>query len=425
MTELDIKWTTGVRKIADLKEWAKNPRKISGEDYDKLKLDIQKFGFHDVLKIDTDGTILSGHQRRRVLMELGIVEVYVLFPDRPLTEAEREVVAVASNVHRGEFDFDIMANQFEFDNLVVAGMDPKDLSVFDLEEDDFNEQEELEKITEPKIKLGEVWTLGRHRLMCGDSTHLDDVEKLMAEQKARMLFTDPPYGVNYVENIVKGEKQKTTKHKDVLNDDLKADKLKGFLLLAFHNAFLWMTDDATFYSWFANSTYIEFRQAMEAAGFRYAQVIVWIKSHFVLSRSDYHHMYEPCMYGWKADKKHFSNHNMRSFDDVLSVEKDAFADHVDTWFVARDKLSEYAHPTQKPVRLAERALKMSTVAGDIVLDLFVGGGMSLIAAEQSGRRCFGMELDPRYVELCIKRWAKFTGQDPVREDGVLWSEINK
>lgn len=422
---LKIQWHTELRNVADLNEWSKNPRKITEKDYLKLIESIKDFGFHDVLKIDHDGTILSGHQRKRALTEIGIAQVNVMIPDRPLTEKEKEVIAIASNMHRGTFDDDILANEFDIPNLLEAGFTKNDLSMFDLNEDDFDEEAELAKQGPVKSKLGDIYILGRHRLMCGSATDTDNVGKLMGEggPKARMVFTDAPYGVNYVANIKKGENVPESKHNDIKNDDLTGHNLFSFLKDAFSNAFESSTKDASIYAWFANSTYPEFRSALEAAGWKYAQVIVWIKERFVLSRADYHHAYEPCMYGWKEGEAHFSNKKYRKFDDVILEKKD-LEEHMDVWFIERDKMSNYHHPTQKPVKLAERALRMSTTHGDVILDLFGGSGLTLIAAEQSLRLARIMELDERYVDLMLNRWSAFTGQDPVREsDNKTWSTI--
>lgn len=421
--QLKIQWHTELREVSELNEWSKNPRKITEKDYLKLIESIKDYGFHDVLKVDFDGTILSGHQRKRALIEIGITHVHVMVPDRQLTEKEREIVAIASNMHRGTFDDDILANEFDIPNLLEAGFTKNDLSMFDLSEDDFDEDEELKKLGDPKSLQGEVYLLGRHRLMCGDATNLEAVQKLMGDSKARMVFTDPPYGVNYVAGIKKTEEGGETKHKDIKNDDLKGHKLFSFLKDAFLNAFESSTKDATIYSWFANSTYPEFRNALEESGWRYGQVIVWIKQRFVLSRADYHHAFEPCMYGWKQDEAHFSNKKYRKFDDVI-LEKNDLEEHMDVWFIDRDKMSDYHHPTQKPLKLAERALRMSTTHGDVVLDLFGGSGFLLMAAEQSQRQARIMELDQRYVDLMLNRWAAFTGEDPIREsDGKAWSLI--
>lgn len=411
--------------IDDLKAADYNPRRMTEKQVADLTASLTEFGLVDPIVVNKHSSrmnvVVGGHQRLRIAKSMGFTHMPVVYVDLPL-ESERKL-NLRLNRNNAEWDWEMLANNFSIEDLVEVGFDKTDLNVFDLKEDNFDT---MPPHKDPVAKRGEVYVLGQHKIMCGDATEFEDVNKLMGGvDKARMLFTDPPYGVSYVENSNKGGEAGESKHTKIKNDDLKADHLQAFLYRCFKNAYLVTTEDAVFYSWFANSTYIEFRKAMEEAGWKYAQIIMWIKDRFVLSRSDYHHMCEPCMYGWKQGNAHFSNGKMRSFSDVISLDKDDFADNLDVWFVNRDATKDYEHPTQKPVRLAERALKMNTVNGDIVLDLFGGSGMTLIACEQSGRKARIMELDEKYVDLMLNRWSSLTGEDPIRQsDGLKWSEIN-
>ncbi len=407
--------------INDLKDADYNPRKMTEKQVTDLTASLTQFGFVEPIVVnkypDRLNVVVGGHQRLKVARLMGMTEVPVFYVELPL-EAEKRL-NLRLNRNNGEWDWDLLANHFDNDVLLEVGFEKNDLNIFDIQEDDFEEGEGGNgQVNHTKIRLGDVFVLGNHRLMCGDSTSSEDVGKLMAGQKARMLFTDPPYGVNYV-------KQGTAeKHDKIKNDELTGENLENFLTSCFEHARAHTTDDATFYSWFANSTHKEFRNAMEKAGWKYSHILIWIKNRFVLSRGDYHHAYEPCMYGWKEGFTHYSNPRMRSFDDVLLLDKETFTDQLDAWFVSRDDVAKYKHPTQKPVRISERALKMSTQLGDGVLDLFAGSGGVMLACEQSGRKFYGMELDQKYVALILNRWADFTGKDPVREsDGATWSVI--
>lgn len=191
------------------------------------------------------------------------------------------------------------------------------------------------------------------------------------------------------------------------------DNLIKFLKDTFDILDITTTEDACFYIWHATSTSEEFRAALEqseASDWTIHQVIVWLKSHFSLTRADYQHVYEPCFYGWKRGKTHFTNKSLRSWDNVIKLDVEGFAELLDVWYVDRDNLAKYEHPTQKPVRLAERALKKSSQEGDIVLDVFAGSGSTLIGCQQLKRKCYSMELDPKYCDVIIKRYEKFTGE---------------
>jgi DNA modification methylase len=412
--------------IGDLNEADYNPRQMTDKQVADLTASLKEFGLVDPIIVNghvgRKNIIVGGHQRFKIAKILGFTEIPVVYVDLPLDQEKR--LNLRLNRNNGEWNWDALANNFDIETLIDVGFDKADLSVFDLSEDEFNEEEELGRVSDPKVKDGDVFLCGDHTILCGDSTDPASFTNLMAGAKARLLFTDPPYGVSYVSGAAKG-KGATKKHAKIANDDLRGDKLDAFLHVCFKNAFDVCTNDATFYSWFSNSNQTEFRNSMEQAGWQYAQVVIWIKNRFVLSRSDYHHCYEPCMYGWKKGETHFSNKKMRSFDDLILLDQNTFQDQLDAWYISRDSLASYEHPTQKPVRLADRALKMSTVNGDIVLDPFAGSFSTLIACEQAGRKGYLIEMDPKYVHVGLSRWAKFTGQDPVRKsDGVSWSTIN-
>ena len=266
-----------------------------------------------------------------------------------------------------------MANQLKF-------------SLFDEEqeifEDDIPDVDELESL----VQLGDIWQLGEHRLMCGDSTDAETVAKLMDGHKADLVVTDPPYNVNY-----------TGATKDALkiqNDNMDSDNFKRFLIDAFKTMYDGMNDGASFYVWYASREHINFESALNEVDLKVRQQLIWVKNGLVLGRSDYHWKHEPCLYGWKEGKPH-NWYNDRSQTTVLKFNKP----------VRNDK-----HPTMKPLDLISYLIKNSSKKDEIVLDLFGGSGSTLIAAELTKRKCFMMELDVKYCEVIIKRWQKITGK---------------
>jgi len=409
-----LQWHIEERSIDSLKHWDKNPRTITGEAFEKLKDRIIKRGMHDVLKVDLDGTVLSGNQRLEALKQLGIATVDCIVPNRALTDEERDKVALESNRNDGAWDWQMLGERFDPDLLGEIGFDSSDIDkAFDLKTPDI-EDVEIEELQAPITKLGDIYLLGNHRLMCGSATELADMEKLMNGKYARLVFTDPPYGVNYKPISTHGATK--SKHQLIQNDELTGEKLSAFIKDAFTNLYSVTTDDACFYCWHATSTADEFKVSLEATGLEVHQTIIWIKDRFTLSRSDFQHAFEPCFYAWKKGQAHFTNTKIRNLSDIISLEYDDFSSLMDIWYVNRDNMAEYGHPTQKPVGLAEKAIKKSSEIGDIVLDVFGGSGGTLLACEGMKRIGYMMELDPKYCDLIVKRWENLTGQKAVKEN---------
>lgn len=366
--------------------------------------------------------ILGGNMRFSALREMNAVDApcYVLPEGTPM-EKLREIV-IKDNGSFGSWDFDMLAN--EWDDLPLndwgvaipddyvgeggAGAEPEVI------EDNFNEDEDVE----PRCKQGDIWLLGDHRLMCGDSTKGEDVAKLMSGEEADMVFTDPPYGVSYVGvNNPNGKEWKM-----IANDDLRGDSLYAFLLAAFANINRFMKKGGAFYVWFASSNHIEFEMALKEAGLRVKQELIWDKG-MVLGHSDYHWAYEPCLYGTHIDHNctWYGDRTQKTFlamnrTDIREMKKEQLIEMLlnmhegrSCWKIDRDNVCSYIHPTQKPLGLAGRGIKNSSCAGQIVLDLFGGSGSTLMAAEQLGRKARLMEYDPVYCDKIIARWETFTG----------------
>lgn len=374
--------------ISALQPYEKNTRKHQKKDIDNIARSISKYGMCDAIGIwGEQNIIVEGHGRMLACKQLGMTEVPCVRLDH-LTDEQRREYAIAHNAtaELSEWDLDILPDE-------LAELD---LSDFDFDFGIENEEEETEIVedeapevdedAEPITKLGDVWQLGRHRLMCGDSTSIDDVSKLMGGQLADMLLTDPPYNVSY--------EGKTKDHLTIQNDSMDNDSFRQFLRDAFTSADAVMKQGAVFYIWHADSEGYNFRGACFDIGWKVRQCLIWNKNSMVMGRQDYHWKHEPCLYGWKDGASHLWASD-RKQTTVIDYQRPTKAE---------------IHPTMKPVGLFDYQIKNNTKGGDIVLDLFNGSGTTIMACEQNGRVARCMELDPRYVDACVKRWENFTGE---------------
>lgn len=394
-----MKWTTIQRKVSDLIPYEANPRQMTEKQNKDLRASLEKFDLVEIPAINTDGIILAGHQRLRIMQALGRGDevIDVRMPDRTLTPKEVQEYNIRSNKNTGEFDFDILANSFETTDLLEWGFDEKDLKI----EADIEEDEVPEPPVEPVTKLGDLYQLGNHRLLCGDS--LVDIDRLMGDTKAHMIFTDPPYNVDYGAN----KKHPSWKIRSIENDSMNDSDWADF------NSHLAQTMSARcsgdVYVFGASSPDgMRARLAYVDAGFHWSATIIWKKQQLVLSPAKYQRIYEPCFYGW-----HESG-NSSYVGDRKQVE---------LWEIDRPHNSK-EHPTMKPIELCAKGIQNSSNKGDIVLDMFLGSGSTLIACEQTGRVCYGTEIDPKYCQVILDRWANLTGKDPIRlSDGKAWSII--
>lgn len=390
-------WHTEIRKISELKNWESNPRTISEESYKTLKKSIGDLGNFEPLVINIDGTVLAGNQRLRVHKEQGDTEVEVSVPERELTEEEIKKIGIISNRHSGEWDMDKLANEFE-DVLEELGFDDLMPEVeLDVKEDDYEEPEDLPI----RVKLGEVWQLGKHRLMCGDSTKIEEVEKLMNGQKADMVFTDPPYGVNYasknefLNNQDKGNRIQV----DIENDTMTLDETSDFIYKCFVNLRLSLAEKSSYYITApqGGDLLMMMMMMMQKADIPLRHMLIWVKNNHVLGRTDYNYKHEPILFGW------INTHNFYGKGDW----------QFSTWEIDKP-LKNDLHPTMKPIALMVNAILNSTLKENIVLDLFGGSGSTLIACEQTNRVCYMMELDEHYATVILDRWEELTGEQGVK-----------
>lgn len=376
-----------------------NNAKIHGDDQvEKICRSIQEFGFISPCLIDNEYNVIAGHGRIMAAKKIGMKKVPCLFVEG-LSDEQRRAYILADNrlTELGEWDMDLV--HFELDELQLGGFDVS-ITGFEVGEDFVDhlqgivEDEAPDVEEEANAKLGQIYQLGRHRLMCGDSTDLGTVEKLMDGKKARMVFTDPPWNVNYGSE----DDHPSWKSRKILNDSMSTDDFKDFM----DNTFLCMNaaSEAGCMTYVVMSAqeWGNMMLTLFENDYHWSSTIIWNKDQLVLSRKDYHTKYEPIWYGWKN-----GDARLHPLEDRKQC---------DVWDFDRPKRSD-EHPTMKPVELVARAIQNSSNKGDQVLDLFGGSGTTLIACEQTGRECFMMELDPHYVDVIIKRWENFTGQKAV------------
>lgn len=381
--------------INEIKEYANNPR-INDDAIEPVANSIREFGFKVPLVITSDYEIIAGHTRIKAARKLGLDSVPCLVAN-DLTEEQIKAFRLADNKvsEIAEWDF----SKLEEELMLIQDIDMSDFDFdmsfidddYDVKEDDFDVEEALDEIEEPKTKQGDIYQLGKHRLMCGDSTIISDLEKLMNGDEVDLLITDPPYNVDYEGGT--GLK--------IQNDNMDNDSFRQFLRDAFASADSVMKEGAVFYIWHADSEGYNFRGACYDNNWKVRQCLIWNKNSMVMGRQDYHWKHEPCLYGWKEGASHLWASD-RTQTTVLEFDKPT----------KNDK-----HPTMKPVKLFDYQIQNNTNKENKVLDLFAGSGTTLIACEQNKRISYNMELDPKYCDVIINRWEELTGEKAVLING--------
>lgn len=390
--------------VADLIPYARNSRTHNEEQIAQIMASIKEFGFTNPILIGSDNVIIAGHGRLLAAQRLGLKEVPVIrLPD--LTETQRKALVIADNkiALNAGWDEEMLAlemkeleeSDFNLDILGFSEDELKELENFgESQTEAKSEEDEIpEAPAEPITKRGDVWILGEHRLMCGDITMFDDVRKLMRDDCAAMIFTDPPYNVNYgstMKDCIRYHAG-TLGGRKIMNDNL-GDGFPQFLTDSLSNLLMFCQGAA--YVCMSSSELHTLYSAFIAAGGKWSTFIIWAKNTFTLGRADYQRQYEPILYGWNADKPHYWCGD-RDQSDVWEYNKPVRND---------------LHPTMKPVELVERAINNSSKLGDIVLDGFGGSGSTLIAAEKTGRVARLIELDPKFCDVIVKRWEEYTGR---------------
>ena len=384
-------------QIKDLKQDKRNYRKHNERNLDLIKKSVAEVGLGRSVVIDNENEIICGNglvstldvnTPVKVIETDGSELVVVKRTDLATADDKRKQLAIMDNSSSdsSEFDFELLQADFDVDTLTDWGVE---LVAPQLEDDTEVIEDEVPEEVETRCKKGDVWLLGEHRLMCGDSTVITDVEKLMDGELADLLITDPPYNVNY---------EGKTKEKLKIQNDKKEDtSFRDFLTDAFICADTYMKPGAVFYIWHADSEGFNFRTACINANWKVRQCLIWNKNTMVMGRQDYQWKHEPCLYGWEDGASHLWA-----------------SDRKQTTVIDYNKPNRNAdHPTMKPVGLFDYQIKNNTKGSDIVLDLFAGSGTTVIACEQNKRKARVMELDEHYCDVIIKRWENLTGKEAV------------
>ena len=378
-------------KVKDIKPYENNAKKHDAKQIANVAESIRQFGFRQPIVLDKDNVIIIGHCRWLASKKLKLETVPCHYAEDLNEEQVLKLRNLDNKLNESEWDYDLLKDQVI--NIDFTGFD-LDWGIPDIDEEP---QEIVEDIIpevnneEPPItKPGDIWQLGEHRLMCGDSTDKETVAKLMNGSQADLLLTDPPYNVNY--------QGKTKSEMKIENDSMSDADFKEFLLKAFERAYEQLKDGGTFYVWYASREHINFESALNEVGLQVRQQLIWVKNSLVLSRQDYHWRHEPCLYGWKDGAPH-NWYSDRTQTTVLEFNR---------------PVKNGDHPTMKPLDLIGYQIKNSSKKDDLVIDLFGGSGSTLIACEQLNRKCYTMELDPKYCDVIIKRWETLTNKKAVK-----------
>lgn len=423
-----------------LKPYENNAKVHSEEQVQKIADSIQEFGFISPCLIDKENRIIAGHGRVMAAKILGMNKVPCVYVEG-LTDAQRRAYILADNrlTELGEWDQQMVSDELErlkdegFD-IDLTGFDVDDIIFEDIE--DFLPEPDPEELNnaEPRVHRGEVWRLGYHRLMCGDSTKAEDVKILAGGVYSDLCITDPPYNVSLGSSgghpIRPSEAKQMHRRTDGLvieNDSWEdSDAFIHFLQKAFENMNSALKPGGVFYIWLATSTMQEFLTAAEQAGITIRQQLVWVKSLFSLGRQDYQWRHEPCLYGWTDGAPHYfidmrTLSTVQEYDSLTQMDKEDLVrmvmemqeDRGSVMHESKPVRSEL-HPTMKPVNLIKKQIRNSSREGEVVLDLFGGSGTTLIACEEMNRRCLMMEYDPHYADVIIQRWEEMTGKKAER-----------
>ena len=433
--------------INEVIPYARNPRK-NEDAIAKVSASLQEYGWQQPIVVDADMIVIAGHTRLEAAKRLGMDEVPIHVADK-LSDTQVKAFRIADNRvgQEAEWDLDLLKqelgdlSELSFD-LSLTGFDSDQLDelLFDaIENEGLTDEDLVPDVEENYVsRLGDVWVLGNHRLMCGDSTVISDVEKLCDGKLMDACWTDPPYNVDYESSAGK-----------IKNDNMKDSEFKKFLKDAFITAFSVMREGAPIYVAHADTEGLNFRSAFKEAGFKLSGCLIWVKDSLVLGRSDYQWRHEPILYGWKegaahswfggrknttvleSDYKNFTVHSDGTLDidigsNILRVTgTDLCVEQVlPTTIRAEKPKRSDKHPTMKPVGLVLQMLENSSKVGSSVLDLFGGSGSTMIACQKSGRKSYLMEFDPKYADVIVKRWQDFTGKKAIHaESGISFDEL--
>lgn len=383
--------------IQTIKPNPNNPRLIKDDKFIKLVQSLKDFPEMTSVRpivVNQEMVVLGGNMRLKAMQEAGWKECPVTIVDWP-EEKQREFI-IKDNIGYGDWEWDTLSNEWDVQQLTDWGLDIPDFKTSDAVEDDYEIPDEIET----DIVLGDLFEIGPHRLLCGDSTDSDAVAKLMNGELADMVFTDPPWNVNY--GAVKEGNPRGYKPRTIMNDSMSTDDFKDFMGSAFAMMAMHSKKGCPTYVVMSAQEWGNLMLSLYENGYHWSSTIIWNKSHLVMSRKDYHTKYEPIWYGWLDGAPRLCPVEDRKQSDV--------------WDVDRPTKSEL-HPTTKPIALIDIALKNSSKVGNLILELFTGSGSTMVAAHQLKRKCYGMELDPKYCQIIIDRMIKLDPNLEVKRNG--------
>ncbi len=414
-------WRSEKRSVASLKAWKINPRKITPDSFRKLKDRIKQRGFHDVIKIDTDGTVLSGNQRKRALLDLDIKEVTVLIPNRKLSKDEKNKVALESNTNDGTWDYEGLKS-FKLDVLTDIGFDKEDLintwaENLEVHDENWNEEAEVKKAKKTKIKHGDMFALGKHRLICGSSLDPTVVKKLMGKTQVNMIDIDMPFNIDLSYDKGVGNRKNyggTTK------DNKTDEEYRVFVKTIMQNALSVSKPDTHCLFWCDERFVWLFQILYKELGIDSKRLLIWLKNNSSPTPSvAFSKITEFCVYGTigrpylakdVTDLHEVMNKNISTGNKV----SEEILDQLNIWMVKRLPSNQYEHPTQKNPSLHEKALRRCTRPNDVVLDLTAGSGSIMSACEQLQRVAYMCEYEPVFCQVILNRFKKLTGLNPVK-----------
>lgn len=409
-----LSWTTGVREVKDLFSWQENPRKISKQALDKLKEKIRQNGFHSVIVIDTDNTILSGNQRKTALTELGVSTVNVMIPSRKLTDSERRKIGIESNVNDGEWDFEKLKS-FDLELLQFAGFDEKELVKFwdedkDTKDDKFDVEKELKQIKTPQTKLGDLIVMGKHKLLCASSTDISAVKKLFGDDKAVAIYSDPPFniGLSYDKGV--GNK---SNYGGSFDDNQSPDAYVDFIRKVMQSSLTVATKDAHIAFWCDEAWVWVFQTLYMELGIKNRRLNIWVKNNSSpIPTVAFNKCTEFCVYGTKGSP--YLSDLIMNLNEIQNKDcttgNQLLEDISNIWATKRLPSNQMEHPTSKNPELHHKFIMRCTKPGDIIFDAFSGSASTMICAEQLDRKVYSLEIEPVFCDLAIRRYEKLTGQ---------------
>lgn len=416
------------RPIEDVIPYPKNAKEHPEKQIKKIADSIKEFGFNQPIVVDKNNVIIVGHGRYIAAQLLGMDKVPVLEID--IDDERAKAYRLADNkLNESPWDMDMVIEELKSISLQMVDLTGFDANlILETKED----APDLSTVGVPRTELGDVYELGPHKLVCGDSTLEETYMKLLGAERPRLVFTNPPYSIDYHSVDKKSQSRGKTKGQGysydserfggtggrIFNDDKTPAEALEFYKAISKQLYAFTSKDASLYWWYASRLTEINMQALRDNGWHFSQIIIWLKNSLIFSPGQlFHRMYEPCIVSWKEGEKHFQNFTFSSFTELWTVNLKTFAEHLDVIYQKRDNTNAYIHPTQKPVQLAERALKRSSEKGDIVLDAFGGSGSTMIACEQLGRSARLIELDPKYCDAIIGRWVKYSENAEIIKNG--------